>query len=347
MNIANNNIKLIENYPSGDWKSQLADSSHSLESLLKKLGLKPEQLPSVWDARQNDKHIQDFPIKATEHFISNIAFGDPKDPLLLQVLPQQQENIRHLGYTADPLQESTFNPIPGVVHKYKHRLLLTITPACAIHCRYCFRKEFDYQSNTGGKQHLQQAFQYIEQHPEITEVILSGGDPLATNDKLLLHVIEQLNAITQVKTLRIHSRIPIVLPQRITARFLNVLTKWKGKLVIVVHCNHPNELDPLTVSQLKKLSDSCDALLNQAVLLKGINDDVEVLENLCRKVFDAKVMPYYLFLLDKVSGTAHFDIPESEAVRILSNLSAILPGYLMPKLTREIPEKHSKTLISF
>jgi EF-P beta-lysylation protein EpmB len=220
-----------------------------------------------------------------------------------------------------------------------------LTGVCAINCRYCFRRHFPYKENNPGRNGLEEVFDYIRQDPSIQEVILSGGDPLLATDPTLTYVIEALEAIPHVRIIRFHTRIPIVLPERITDAFLSILKQTRLTKVMVLHCNHAQEIDAEVEQVCHKLKAAGCHLLNQSVLLKGINDEVDVLESLSKKLFDCGVLPYYLHLLDKVTGTQHFDLPEADARALFQALQKRLPGYLLPKLVREEPGKRSKTLL--
>ena len=222
-----------------------------------------------------------------------------------------------------------------MIHKYHGRVLLISTGACAIHCRYCFRRNFPYGEQQLASSKIQQAIDYIQHHTEISEVILSGGDPLLLNDEKLAELINTLNMIPQLQRIRIHSRIPIVLPSRITDELLSVFLSSRCAIVMVLHSNHPNELSTKVAHACNKLAGNGVRLLNQSVLLKGINNDAQVLRNLSERLFALGVLPYYLHQLDKALGTAHFEVSDSEALTLFESLKHTLPGYLVPKLVRE------------
>jgi len=285
---------------------------------------------------------QDFQLRVPMAYLQRIVKGDINDPLLLQILPLKEELRGAPGYTADPLDEQTANPIPGLIHKYHGRVLLIVSPNCAINCRYCFRRHFPYQDNKPGRNEWQQALDYIAGDDSITEVIYSGGDPLAASDKQLLWLTEEIAQISHVKRLRVHTRLPIVIPDRITDHCLHWLTSTDLLTSLVIHSNHPNELDHHVEAALKKLSNAGVTLLNQTVLLSGINDSVETLQALSEKLFQVGVLPYYLHLLDKVKGAAHFEVSDQLAKQLLTELMARLPGYLVPKLVREMPDHPNK-----
>lgn len=284
-----------------------------------------------------------FPLKTTHSYVARIKKGDINDPLLQQILPLGKELEQKIGYDNDPLKEIAANPLPGLLHKYHGRVLVTLTSACAVNCRFCFRRHFPYQENNPGRRGWENIFSYIRQDETISEVILSGGDPLAVGDQLLTQFCEQLSTIPHVKYLRFHSRIPVVLPQRMTKAFLDWLRNLKFSVVMVVHMNHPNEMNADVSSALSALRDAGATLLNQSVLLKGINDNVETLVKLSETLFAEKVLPYYLHVLDKVQGVQHFDLPLEQAQQLHSALLNRLPGYLVPKLVREDAGELAKT----
>lgn len=286
-----------------------------------------------------------FPLRVTREYIAKMKKGDINDPLLKQILPVSKELALHPEYSLDPLQELQANPIPGLLHKYYGRILITLTGACAIHCRYCFRRHFPYAENTPGKKGWQKMLAYIESHPEIHEVILSGGDPLIMNDHTLNLFLEDLSAISHVETVRLHSRLPIVLPSRITSEFIVMLKKHRFKFVMVIHANHPNEIDIDVKSACDLLREASITLLNQSVILKDINDSGDILISLSHQLFSCGVLPYYLHLLDKVQGAQHFDVSKKLAKELHAKMKAKLPGYLVPKLVFEQASECSKTWI--
>lgn len=325
---------------SPDWKLELSQSVTTIDELLGSLNLNATQLGTSQQA------VADFPLRVPRPFIARMQPNNPDDPLLLQVLPVKAETATVEGYGPDPLDEASHNPTPGIVHKYANRLLLVISPTCAINCRYCFRRHFPYQENRQSKQQWQSALDYIRNDTEINEVIYSGGDPLAANDHFLAWLTEQIADIAHIKRLRIHTRLPVVIPARIDQTFLDWATATRLKPIVVLHINHANEIDNEVVESIKRLQ-SCDIkVLNQSVLLHGINDSADCLAELSEKLFDSDVTPYYLHLFDPVAGASHFNINEKRAKKIYADLQAILPGFLVPKLVREIPNKNSKTTIA-
>lgn len=319
------------------WQKEFASSFTSTESLMEYLEL-PYQTPQKIAEK-------DFSVRVPLSFAKRMKKGDINDPLLLQVMPQAQELINVAGFSNDPLAEQN-TPIPGLLHKYKSRVLLILRTSCAVNCRYCFRRHFPYENNQINHTNRQQILDYLTQHPEVNEVILSGGDPLMAKDEQLIKLIEAIEYIPSITTLRIHSRLPVVIPNRITQLLATTLAKSALRVVFVFHINHPNEINTEFSDALQKLKHPNITLLNQAVLLKQINDDVETLNELSTRLFHNHIMPYYLFLLDKVAGAAHFDISENQAIKLYNALQQQLPGYLLPKLAREIGGRKSKTLIN-
>lgn len=286
-----------------------------------------------------------FATRVPRGFAARMEKGNRSDPLLLQVLSQVSELETHSAFTQDPLAEKQANPLTGLIHKYHGRVLLTVTGTCAVNCRYCFRRHFPYQENNPGRQGWLRVLDYIRADTSIHEVIFSGGDPLLATDKTLDFLIRALESIPHVTTLRIHTRVPVVLPERITPVFCQLLQQSRLSVVVVLHINHPQELN-------HEVKNMCDALrrqgcylLNQSVLLKDVNNFSEVLIALSHQLFAYGIMPYYLHLLDKVQGAAHFDVTEEEAKRLHQALFECLPGYLVPRLVREVPLARHKVCI--
>lgn len=326
---------------SNNWQRELSQSKISAGALLGQLNLSPDQTRQFL----NDNQISsNFPLRATQSYINRIEKGDPDDPLLRQILPLTEELIDGPGFSADPLNETNSNPSPGIIHKYRRRALLIVTQACAIHCRYCFRRHFPYQENTGTQQ-WQQALEYLRNDSTLNEVILSGGDPLSANDLQLARLSTELAGIRHIERLRIHTRMPVVLPARIDNKLLGWLEDWPGSKVIVIHSNHPNELNNEVAEAVRKLRDAGATVLNQSVLLRGVNDHAPTLALLSEKLFDIGVLPYYLHQLDPVSGATHFEVDDTRAREIIAEVSAHLSGYLVPRLVREKPGAPAKQLL--
>lgn len=311
------------------WQNSLSRSKMDLGTLLTRLELNETALPE--SVLQNPR----FPLKVTESFIKRIKHGDPNDPLLKQILPFQAENQTLSGYHLDPVGDLEANAQSSILHKYHGRALLLISGACAIHCRYCFRQHFPYQDNLLTDTHLAHALDYFRQTPTLKEVILSGGDPLIISDARLEALLQQIEQIEHIQRVRIHSRLPVVLPDRITPPFLNALTRRRVKVILVIHSNHSQEINGEVTAALSKIHQAGITLLNQSVLLRGINDSVDALVTLSETLFAAHVMPYYLHLLDKVQGAAHFDVDELTARQLVGEAALSLPGYLLPKLVKE------------
>ncbi len=320
-----------------DWQDQLRNMIRDPAELLDRLQLNPEDQPDIAAA------LADFPLRVTEAFVAKMKPGDWHDPLLLQILPRAEEMAPSPGYSNDPLEEQQANPVPGIIHKYHGRVLLVTTPACAIHCRYCFRRSFPYGDNRQSSDSWAQALDYVAGRPEIHEVILSGGDPLTATDNYLGQLIEHIAAIPHVRTLRLHTRLPVVLPARITPSLTNILTQSRLRTVMVIHCNHHQELNDATDAAFAQLRKKGVTLLNQSVLLREVNDNSNDLTLLSHRLFESGVLPYYLHILDKVQGSRHFSVEVKEARQLVNTILKNLPGYLVPKLVREDPGAHSKT----
>ncbi|MBT8147411.1 MAG: EF-P beta-lysylation protein EpmB [Gammaproteobacteria bacterium] len=322
------------------WQQILADLLTDPKELLNFLQLDPAEI------NLDSRVLADFPLRVPRPYLARMEKGNWRDPLLRQVLPLNQElPVEGDGTSRDPLAEGGSNLLPGLLHKYRGRVLLTVAPHCAIHCRYCFRRHFDYRANTPGRDSWFKVIAYIQENPEITEVIYSGGDPLAASDRQLAWLTSQLEAIPHLQTLRIHTRTPVVIPQRVTDSLLGWLTQSRLKPVMVLHANHGNELDNQTAEAFKKLATNGVILLNQSVLLAGVNDNLPALVELSQKLFDQNVLPYYLHLLDPVTGAKHFDVPASRGTGLVAQMRTTLPGYLVPKLVRETAGAAAKTAI--
>lgn len=288
---------------------------------------------------------QAFEVRIPEFFADRIQISNPKDPILRQVLAHKDELLSPAEFSTDPLQEGQFNPIPGLIHKYKSRALMIVSSACAIHCRYCFRRHFPYQENKTGSQRLQQIITYIEQNPAINEIILSGGDPLSVPNKPLFELINHLSQCPQIKRLRLHTRLPVVIPARIEQEFLQYFSQLSVQTVVVLHINHAQEISRELEQAVTALRQLGCFVYNQAVLLKGINDSVQTLCNLSEACFHAGIQPYYLHLLDKVQGASHFEVSVQKASNLINSMRKELPGYLVPQLATEEPGMTNKTIV--
>ncbi|NRA72824.1 MAG: EF-P beta-lysylation protein EpmB [Gammaproteobacteria bacterium] len=320
------------------WQKELAQGFNDPEKLLTYLGINPEKFKNSFAARKL------FPLRVPLPFVNRMAHGDAQDPLLLQVMTDQQEFDQVEGYTSDPLSEQT-TVLPGLLHKYDNRVLLMVRTGCAINCRYCFRRHFPYQDNSPNKSGFKDVAQYIAQRPQINEIILSGGDPLMANDNQLAALFELLSPIKHLTRIRFHTRLPVVIPSRITEQFSAMCQQSRFNIVMVLHINHGNEIDQSVMAMTNRLKQAGVTLLNQAVLLKGINDTSQSQIDLSEQLFNAGVMPYYLHLLDKVAGASHFDSDETNAIAMMKELYQTLPGFLVPKLVREIGGEAHKTPI--
>jgi EF-P beta-lysylation protein EpmB len=312
------------------WQAEMASAITSPLELVTELGLDPGLVSAAIAAGGT------FRLRVPRSYVARIRYGDPSDPLLRQVLPTKDELADVADYTADPLGERAALRAPGLLQKYHGRALLITTSACAVHCRYCFRRDFPYAEQTSESSRWSEALDEIARDASIEEVILSGGDPLSLSDSRLSGLTDAIQRIPHVRRLRVHTRQPVVLPSRVDEGLTQWLTRLRLPVVFVLHVNHPNEIDADVRAACALLHDSGVTLLNQTVLLQGVNDDAAVLAELSRKLFEAGVLPYYLHVLDRVRGAAHFDVPEASARVIAGQLAAQMPGYLVPRLVREI-----------
>lgn len=318
----------------------MAHAITSPAALIETLGLDPALLEP---ARAAASH---FRLRVPRGYVARMRRGDIHDPLLRQVLPLAQENERHADFTSDPLGERAAVRAPGLLQKYRGRALLITTSACAVHCRYCFRREFPYSEQTGESTRFREAIEEIASDASLEEVILSGGDPLSLSDSRLASLTDALAGIAHIKRLRVHTRQPIVLPSRVDAGLAAWLERVRWPIVFVLHANHANEIDDDVRAACARLRAAGVTLLNQTVLLSGVNDDPDVLADLSRALFSAGVLPYYLHLLDRVSGAAHFEVTEARAQEIAGFLAARLPGYLVPRLVREVEGAPAKLAVT-
>jgi len=301
-----------------------------------------------------------FPTFVSREFIRRMEYGNPSDPLLLQVLAVGEESLSEAGFVSDPVGDGPATVAPGLIQKYAHRALVIMTGVCGVHCRYCFRREFDYSSATAGAESRladdeenssdgeswAAAVSELRTRHEVDEVILSGGDPLTISDAKFSRLLSAIESIPHVKRLRIHSRMPIVIPQRVTPELLTRLKSSHLATWMVVHCNHAAEIDASVESAVATLVDHGIPVLNQAVLLRGVNDSVEALENLCRRLVNLRVQPYYLNQLDRVRGSAHFEVPETRGLELIEELRARLPGYAVPRYVMEVAGAVSKSPVT-
>ena len=318
------------------WQREMARAIRDPAELLEALGLDADLLPAARRAAER------FPLLVPRGFLERMRPGDPGDPLLRQVLPLEAELVNQEGFVADPVGDLAATAAPGVLRKYRGRTLLIATSACAVNCRYCFRREYPYGGNHASRDGWHQALATIAADEQCDEVILSGGDPLMLGDRRLKALSDALADLPRIRRLRIHTRVPIVLPSRVDDGLIAWLDSLHCQAVMVLHANHPNEIDRAVHSAAERLRAASVTLLNQSVLLRGVNDSAETLCALSESLFACGVLPYYLHLLDPVRGAGHFDVPAAEATALVRAALARLPGYLVPRLVRETPGAPSK-----
>jgi EF-P beta-lysylation protein EpmB len=319
------------------WQTALAGAFTHPQALFEFLQLDPALLPAALQAATT------FPLRVPLGYAALMRKGDPADPLLRQVLPLAQELQDQAGFDTNPVGDLQAEALPGLLQKYRGRALLIATGACAINCRYCFRRHYPYQQGSATPRQQRQILEHLRRDESLSEVILSGGDPLLLDDRRLAGWLDDLAAIPHLRRLRLHSRLPVVLPERISESLARLLAASRLQTVMVIHANHPREISAAVADGLQQLSEQGIRLLNQSVLLRGVNDSAETLAELSEQLFGASVMPYYLHLLDRVDGAAHFELPAAESQQIYQALLAALPGYLVPRLVREEVGAPSKT----
>ncbi|MEQ9412038.1 MAG: EF-P beta-lysylation protein EpmB [Fuerstiella sp.] len=323
------------------WQRQLAAAIRDPRALLARLGLSAADVPEAGV----EAGLPAFPLLAPLSFVRRMQPGNPADPLLRQVLPTSRESEARPGFVPDPVGDAAARSAPGLLHKYHGRALLITTGACAVHCRYCFRREYPYQHDPRRIEDWEPALAALARDQTITEVILSGGDPLMLTDDRLEQLLHRLDVIDHVERLRIHTRLPIVLPARITDRLLSLLLSLRCQPMVVVHANHGNEIAADCRQALQRMVRQGLPVLNQAVLLNHINDTTEAMEELCRRLINIGVIPYYLHQLDRVTGVGHFETTDATGRRIVEELARRLPGYAVPRFVREVPGATGKTPI--
>lgn len=334
------NILTQKKYHGEIWIQQLAESVTDPDELLRLLSLE-----NNLELRDGSAARSLFPLRVPHPFIKKMQIGDANDPLLRQVITMKSEFDLIPTFSTDPINEQN-SLIPGLLHKYHDRILLLVKGSCAVNCRYCFRRHFPYKENKGNKQSWQTALHYIQRHTELNEVIFSGGDPLMSKDHELDWLISQIENIPHIKRLRIHSRLPVVIPARITATLCQRFNISRLQVIMVTHINHANEIDSKFIRAMNKLRRVNVTLLNQSVLLRGVNDNANCLAKLSNKLFKSGILPYYLHILDKVQGAAHFMVTDEEACVIMKELLTRISGYLVPRLIKEIGGQPNKTLIN-
>ena len=318
------------------WQLQWRDAVRDPAQLLAALGLQRLSGQLAEDG------LAQFPLRVPRHFIARMRHGDASDPLLRQVLPLDAEDLSAPGFGLDAVGDLDASAAPGLLHKYEGRALLVATGSCAIHCRYCFRRHFPYAEQTAAANQWGESLAHRRRAPGIEELLLSGGDPLSLSTAKLQQFTDALEDIGHVKRLRIHTRLPIVLPDRVDGALLDWLSGLAQQCIVVVHANHPNEIDADVAAALGALRATGATVLNQSVLLRGVNDDVDALAGLSLKLFESGTLPYYLHPLDRVAGVAHFEVDDAHALALAEALRARLPGYLVPRLVREVAGAHSK-----
>ena len=319
------------------WQQLLADAITDPGELCRILGLDPALIPHAMAAAAT------FPLRVPRSFVARMRHGDYNDPLLLQVLPVAAELDTVEGFVMDPVGDLASSEGAGLLHKYSGRALVVATGACAVHCRYCFRRHFPYADESALSGGWQSTIDHLRRDDSIQEVILSGGDPLSLSDRRLIQLTDALQTLPHVRRLRIHTRYPVVLPERVDAGLVQWLATLPLQKVVVIHANHASELDASVTEACNALAGAGATLLNQSVLLAGVNDCVDTLTELSEQLFNMRVLPYYLHVLDRVQGAAHFEVDEHRARQLHAGLIARLPGYLVPRLVREIAGEASKT----
>lgn len=327
---------------SGTWQQQMKKAVRDVETLRERLDLPVDG--GMLAATTGVRGANLFPVFVPLPFLGRMKTGDWTDPLLRQVLPILAEDESPAHFSVDPLGESGATIQPGLLQKYAGRVLLVTTGACAIHCRYCFRRHFPYQESPSSPSQWDSAIEQIAADSTIEEVILSGGDPLTLVDSQLEQLVEKLAAIRHLKRLRVHTRLPIMIPQRVTSGLVELLTRHSFHPIMVIHSNHASELDGHVETAIRKLSDANVTMLNQTVLLRGVNDDIEALSGLSQRLLDCRVMPYYLHQLDPVTGTSHFEVPRERGIELIQQMRALLPGYAVPRYVKELAGEPGKTV---
>jgi EF-P beta-lysylation protein EpmB len=322
------------------WQAEFAAAITDPAELAAVLGL-----PDAWVAPAREA-ARSFPLRVPRSFVARMRAGDPADPLLRQVLPLAEELQTAVGRSGDPLQESEARRAPGLLHKYRGRALLVATGACAMHCRYCFRREYPYDEQQGDTGRWHEAIATLAADPSIEELILSGGDPLSLGNARLQALGRSLVPVPHLRSLRLHTRNAVVLPSRVDAGLIEWLRSLPWRVTVVLHVNHANELEGDAADAIARLRATGALLLNQSVLLRGVNDDAATLVALSKRLHTLGVLPYYLHLTDAVNGTAHFDVDEARGRGIIDAMARELPGYLVPRLAREVPGEDAKVVLA-
>lgn len=316
--------------PEVDWRRAWREAIREPAELLALL-----ELPGLATDLSASAQAQ-FPMRVPRGFAARMRRGDPYDPLLRQVLPLVDEDRRVAGFHLDAVGDGAANAGAGVLHKYQGRALLVATGSCAVHCRYCFRRHYPYAEQTAAANHWQAAVDFLRADPSISELLLSGGDPLSLSTGKLAELTDTLRDLPSLRRIRLHTRLPVVLPERVDTALLEWIAGLPWPVSVVIHANHGNEIDRDVVRALRELRQAGAILLNQSVLLRGVNDNVTALAGLSETLFDAGVLPYYLHQLDRVAGVAHYEVDDTRARALHSELQSMLPGYLVPRLVREV-----------
>lgn len=322
------------------WQDALKDAIRDPRQLCQALDLPEHYVAAA------ERASQSFPLVVPWEFLARMQPGDPHDPLLRQVLPLDAEQVAVPGFDHDPVAESSASLAPGLLKKYAGRALMVTTPTCAVHCRYCFRRHFNYDSAPRAMADWSPAFEQLSADPTIDEVLLSGGDPLTLPDLRLADLVQTLEGIPHLRRLRIHTRWPIVIPQRVTDELVALLRTTRLTTLVVIHANHPAELDSSVADAVGRLADAGIMVLNQAVLLRGVNDSADVLAALSRRLLELRVLPYYLHQLDAVAGAAHFHVSVERGQQLIAALRAQLPGYAVPRYVQEVPGAPGKVVLA-
>ncbi|HUY32839.1 MAG TPA: EF-P beta-lysylation protein EpmB [Pirellulales bacterium] len=326
--------------PARAWQRALREAIRDPRELCRIL-----DLPADYEAAAV-RAAEDFPLVVPRGYAGRIRRGDPRDPLLRQVLPLDAERADPAGFASDPVGDASAALTPGLLRKYHGRALMVTTGACAVHCRYCFRRQYPYSDLPHSLDAWEPALKHIAGDPSLDEVLLSGGDPLTWVDDWLARLVHRLAAIPHLRRLRVHTRLPIVIPERVCDELLDWLRGTRLATVVVVHANHPAELDDAVAGALGRLVDAGVVVLNQSVLLRGVNDQSDVLVELCRRLVDLRVMPYYLHQLDRVRGAAHFEVPVEVGVELVAEMRKRLPGYAVPRYVREVAGEQHKLVLA-
>ncbi len=321
------------------WQAEIRSAFRDPAELAAFLGLSLDRLPPLPSGGN-------FPLLVPRAFAARMTKGNPHDPLLAQAWPNETESVITTSESRDPVGDHGARKAPGLLHKYAGRVLVVATGACAIHCRYCFRQYFPYDEAARSQEQWSLQLDAIRQDLSIREVVLSGGDPLSLPDAVLAARIADLEGIPHLETLRIHTRLPVVVPARVSDEFCQTLSRSRFAKVVVLHANHAHELDEAVHTACVRLRGTGAVLLNQSVLLRGVNDDADILGALSRRLWDCGALPYYLHALDRVAGSSRFLVPDEQAIGLVEALRSRLPGYLVPRFVREIEGEPAKTPIA-